>query len=97
MVLQLLQIKPILLVSLWTIVVDHIIYMMPLTIVKVTCLKLEDITCGFEKPCIIDIKIGKRVWDDHALQDKIDREKKKYPCQEVIGFRIVGMRVSGLC
>lgn len=58
-----------------------------------TCLKLEDITCGFEKPCIIDIKIGKRVWDDLALQDKIDREKKKYPCQEVIGFRIVGMRV----
>ena len=58
-----------------------------------TCLKLEDITCGFERPCIIDIKIGKRVWDDHALQDKIDREMKKYPCQEVIGFRIVGMRV----
>ena len=39
-------------------------------------------------------QVGKRVWDDYAEQAKIDREKKKYPPQEIIGFRIIGMRVS---
>ena len=57
-------------------------------------MKLEDITHKFRKPCIMDVKIGRRVWDDFAEQDKIDREKKKYPAQEIIGFRIIGMRVS---
>ena len=42
----------------------------------------------------MDVKVGRRVWDDFAQQDKIDREKKKYPQQEIIGFRIIGMRVS---
>ncbi len=44
----------------------------------------------------MDVKVGRRVWDDFAEQDKIEREKKKYPPQEIIGFRIIGMRVSGL-
>ena len=56
-------------------------------------LKLEDITHRFRRPCIMDVKLGRRVWDDYAEQDKIDREKKKYPAQEIIGFRIIGMRV----
>ena len=38
--------------------------------------------------------MGKRVWDDFAEKDKIDRERKKYPAQETLGFRIIGMRVS---
>ena len=42
----------------------------------------------------MDLKLGQRVWDDFAEQDKIEREKKKYPSQEVLGFRIIGMRVS---
>ena len=58
-------------------------------------MKLEDITHKFQKPCIMDIKIGRRVWDDFAEKDKIEREKKKYPPQEIIGFRIIGMRVGG--
>ena len=57
-------------------------------------LKLEDITHQFKQPAIMDVKIGKRVWDDYAEQDKVERERKKYPDQEVIGFRIIGMRVS---
>ena len=56
-------------------------------------MKLEDITHRFRRPCIMDVKLGRRVWDDFAEQDKIDREKKKYPAQEIIGFRIIGMRV----
>ena len=59
-------------------------------------MKLEDITHRFQQPCIMDVKLGRRVWDDFAEQDKIDREKKKYPAQEIIGFRIIGMRVREL-
>ena len=33
------------------------------------------------------------MWDDFAEQDKIEREKIKYPAQETLGFRIIGMRV----
>ena len=55
---------------------------------------LEDITHKFRKPCILDVKIGKRVWDDFAEQDKIERERKKFPAQEIIGWRIIGMRVG---
>jgi hypothetical protein len=56
-------------------------------------LKLEDITHRYRKPCILDVKVGRRVWDDFAEKDKIDREKKKYPAQETLGYRIIGMRV----
>lgn len=45
----------------------------------------------------MDLKLGQRVWDDFAEQDKIEREKKKYPSQEVLGFRIIGMRVGWEC
>ena len=48
----------------------------------------------FNKPCIMDVKVGRRVWDDFAQPDKIDKEKKKYPLQEIIGFRVTGMRVG---
>ncbi|CAI8046652.1 Inositol polyphosphate multikinase [Geodia barretti] len=57
-------------------------------------LKLEDITHRYKKPCILDVKVGRRVWDDFAEKDKIDREKKKYPAQETLGYRIIGMRVN---
>ena len=33
------------------------------------------------------------MWDDFAEKDKIDRERKKYPAQETLGYRIIGMRV----
>lgn len=56
-------------------------------------MKLEDIASRFRKPCIMDVKVGKRVWDDFAERDKIERELKKFPAQETIGFRIIGMRV----
>jgi len=49
----------------------------------------------FQRPCIMDVKVGRRVWDDYADSNKIDKEKRKYPLQEVIGFRVTGMRVSG--
>ena len=57
-------------------------------------IKLEDVASRFHKPCILDVKVGRRVWDDFAERDKIERERKKYPQQEILGFRIIGMRVS---
>ena len=57
-------------------------------------IKLEDVASRFRKPCILDVKVGRRVWDDFAERDKIERERKKYPPQEILGFRIIGMRVS---
>ena len=39
-------------------------------------------------------QVGKRVWDDFAERDKIEREMKKFPAQKIIGFRIIGMRVG---
>ena len=57
-------------------------------------IKLEDVASRFRKPCILDVKVGRRVWDDFAERDKIEREKKKCPPQEILGFRIIGMRVS---
>ena len=58
---------------------------------------MEDVASRFRKPCILDVKVGRRVWDDFAERDKIEREKKKYPPQEILGFRIIGMRVSEMC
>lgn len=54
---------------------------------------LEDLTFGYDKPSVIDLKIGTKTWEDDAPQEKIDRESKKYPLQRTIGFRLTGMRV----
>ena len=48
---------------------------------------LDDLTYGYEKPSVIDLKIGTKTWEDDAPQEKIDRESKKYPLQRTIGFR----------
>ena len=57
-------------------------------------IKLEDIASQFHKSRILDVKVGRRVWEDFAERDEIERERKKYPPQEILGFRIIGMRVS---
>ena len=54
---------------------------------------LDDLTAGYEKPSVIDLKIGTKTWEDDAPQEKIDRESKKYPLQRTIGFRLTGMRI----
>lgn len=57
-----------------------------------TYLVLQDITNGFRKPCLLDIKMGRRTYDEEATPEKIEKEKKKYPPQEIIGFRFSGMK-----
>ncbi|XP_028331995.1 inositol polyphosphate multikinase [Gouania willdenowi] len=56
-------------------------------------LKLEDVTRRFNKPCIMDVKLGQRSYDPHASQEKREQQVKKYPLMEEIGFLLLGMRV----
>lgn len=57
-------------------------------------LKLEDVTRRFQKPCIMDVKIGQRSYDPFASQEKREQQIRKYPLMEEIGFLLLGMRVS---
>lgn len=59
-------------------------------------LKLDDVTRRFQKPCIMDVKIGQRSYDPFASQEKREQQIRKYPLMEDIGFLVLGMRVSFL-
>ncbi|XP_056627620.1 inositol polyphosphate multikinase [Triplophysa dalaica] len=56
-------------------------------------LKLEDVTSRFQKPCIMDVKIGQKSYDPFASQEKRDQQINKYPLMEEMGFLLLGMRV----
>nr|XP_008517001.1 PREDICTED: inositol polyphosphate multikinase [Equus przewalskii] len=56
-------------------------------------LKLEDVTHKFSKPCIMDVKIGRKSYDPFASSEKIQQQVSKYPLMEEIGFLVLGMRV----
>uniref|UniRef100_A0A2K6FAB2 Kinase n=1 Tax=Propithecus coquereli TaxID=379532 RepID=A0A2K6FAB2_PROCO len=56
-------------------------------------LKLEDVTHKFNKPCIMDVQIGRKSYDPFALSEKIQQQVSKYPLMEEIGFLVLGMRV----
>ena len=59
-------------------------------------IRLEDLTAGFKKPCILDVKIGQRGWGDDAKPKKINVELKNNPLQALVGFRLSGMKVERL-
>lgn len=56
-------------------------------------LKLEDVTRRFVRPCIMDVKIGRKSYDPFASQEKREEHIRKYPLMDEIGFLILGMRV----
>ncbi|XP_038599303.1 inositol polyphosphate multikinase [Tachyglossus aculeatus] len=56
-------------------------------------LKLEDVTHTFNRPCIMDVKIGRKSYDPYASSEKIQQQVSKYPLMEEIGFLVLGMRV----
>ncbi|XP_014097983.1 inositol polyphosphate multikinase [Bactrocera oleae] len=59
-----------------------------------TFLKMEDLTKGMRKPCIMDIKVGKRTWDPMASEQKRRVEEQKYlRCKQVLGLCIPGFQV----
>ncbi|KAL7890047.1 hypothetical protein AOLI_G00023050 [Acnodon oligacanthus] len=56
-------------------------------------LKLEDVTQRFTRPCIMDVKIGRKSYDPFASREKREEQIKKYPPMEEVGFLLLGMRV----
>lgn len=93
-------------VKLWTILLppqklsrNYIILLLWSTVYKSfvfltdTYLKLEDVTRKFNKPCIMDVKIGQKSYDPYASAEKIQQQVSKYPLMEEIGFLVLGMRV----
>ncbi|KAE8883471.1 hypothetical protein PF005_g19649 [Phytophthora fragariae] len=56
-------------------------------------LALEDLTWGRQWPCIMDVKMGTRSYEEDASAEKIAYEKSKFPLQETVGFRIQGIKV----
>ncbi|XP_035233442.1 inositol polyphosphate multikinase-like [Stegodyphus dumicola] len=58
-----------------------------------TYLCLEDVCQNFQKPSVLDIKIGLVTHDPTATNEKVRLEKEKYPPAKILGFRILGMKV----
>ncbi|KAL3660041.1 hypothetical protein V7S43_014964 [Phytophthora oleae] len=56
-------------------------------------LVLEDLTWGRQWPCIMDVKMGTKSYEDDAPPEKIAYEKSKFPLQGTVGFRIQGFKV----
>lgn len=56
-------------------------------------LAMEDLTWGRKWPCIMDVKVGTRSYENDATPEKIAYEKQKFPLQEDVGFRIQGIKV----
>ena len=57
---------------------------------------MNNFTAKYNKPCIMDIKMGQKTSDPDATAEKIAHEKSKGPLREKIGFQICGMRVGNL-
>ncbi|KAJ4330110.1 hypothetical protein N0V87_010289 [Didymella glomerata] len=55
---------------------------------------LENITHGFTKPNVLDLKLGAQLWDDNAKPEKRERLDKvsAETTSGSLGFRIAGMR-----
>uniref|UniRef100_A0A2C9JRX7 Kinase n=1 Tax=Biomphalaria glabrata TaxID=6526 RepID=A0A2C9JRX7_BIOGL len=56
-------------------------------------LKLANLTYGYKKPCVIDLKMGKVTYDQEATPEKIAGEIAKYPPLTKLGFQITGMMI----
>jgi 1D-myo-inositol-tetrakisphosphate 5-kinase/inositol-polyphosphate multikinase len=60
---------------------------------KRPCIILQDMTLSYLQPSMVDIKIGRQTYEPTASSAKVERELRKYPYQNDIGFRITGMKV----
>lgn len=56
---------------------------------------LENVTYGYRKPNVLDVKLGQRLWADNAPRQKRVRmdEVRATTTHDKMGFRISGMRV----
>jgi 1D-myo-inositol-tetrakisphosphate 5-kinase/inositol-polyphosphate multikinase len=62
---------------------------------QTTCIQLQDIAHSYSQPCIFDIKIGQRLYDDDASFEKQERMKKQAmeTTTGTLGLRICGLKV----
>ncbi|XP_033153228.1 inositol polyphosphate multikinase [Drosophila mauritiana] len=59
-----------------------------------TFLRLEDLTRSFAKPCVMDVKMGKRTWDPESSPNKRKLEEAKYVmCKQKLGLCLPGFQV----
>ncbi|RPB05967.1 SAICAR synthase-like protein [Choiromyces venosus 120613-1] len=67
----------------------------PVTHDRNTSIVLQNLTYGFDKACVMDIKLGAQLWDDEAPQDKRDRldAVSNVTTSRSLGLRIAGMKV----
>lgn len=54
---------------------------------------LESLTYGFKRPCVIDIKLGRRLWDDDTPEDK---QKRLDAVANVTTTGSLGLRIAGM-
>ena len=55
-------------------------------------IKLDHLLRGYTAPTILDLKVGRRSYDETASPEKVAREIAKYPPQETLGFRLSGYK-----
>ncbi|XP_030565540.1 inositol polyphosphate multikinase [Drosophila novamexicana] len=59
-----------------------------------TFIKLEDLTHGMARPCVMDVKIGRRTWDPLSSAHKREIEEQKYVvCKQNLGLCLPGFQV----
>lgn len=54
---------------------------------------LEDLTAIYSRPSVLDLKMGTKTHQTGATAARIAHKRKKFPLQDVYGWRAVGMRV----
>jgi hypothetical protein len=58
-------------------------------------LLLQDLTRGMKRPCVLDVKMGTRMYSIHAKSAKVASQSKKAreSTSEAMGIRVCGMQV----
>jgi 1D-myo-inositol-tetrakisphosphate 5-kinase/inositol-polyphosphate multikinase len=66
---------------------------LPPTNDRKTSIVLQNLTHGFQKPCVLDVKLGAQLWDEDA---KPEKRARLDAVSDVTTSRSLGMRVAGM-
>ncbi|TGZ83437.1 SAICAR synthase-like protein [Ascodesmis nigricans] len=58
-----------------------------------TSIVLQNLTAGFVKPCVLDVKLGAQLWDELA---PLEKRKRLDAVSDATTSRALGMRVAGM-
>ena len=78
-------------------IVNIYLYIKKFLTIDIQHLCLENLLNGFTRPCIMDLKIGSRLYENDATEEKIIKMKEnaKGTTIESLACRIAGMKVKG--